>query len=314
MPIDTATKRRSVTTRTMPWARALPVSDGSFDRADRLHLLKLYGAPAVYFWKGATTNWNSAANWSLAPFGAGGAGVPDSTVECIVADVYSSNNCFLSANAACSRLLVTRLGGTLFYLNLGAFDLAVGNDFLLAGQALVLRGTGSLTIGRDFLQSADSILYFNLAGVSPTMAVGRDLTVDVDSGTWTPTNLGGHTITVGRSLSLDRSDGGQVNLAAQSAWVLTVAADGGGTAVASNVSVAYSDASGGLEIDASDGTSTDSGNNSNWLFEAVAVAGPYRVAAAEIFHTGAIAAQDYHAGAAACEVFHSGAVERQVHG
>jgi len=280
MAIDTATKRRSVTTRTMPWARALPVSDGSFDRADRLHLLKLYGAPAVYFWRGAVSPfWSNAANWSLSRLGAGGAGVPNSTIECLVSDSFlPSNSCYVDANATCARLAVERVGGGVFSFNLLSADMAIGTDFIIQGSIVANRGKGNLTIGRDFIQSGTSSFAFvtTLTTETPLMAVGRDLLVDT-TGNFGPTKLAGHTITVGRSLSFNRSGGSTLSLNASGAWTLTVASDGGGTAVATNVNVAYSDASGGLEIDASDGTCTDSGNNSNWLFEVLAVpatAGP----------------------------------------
>lgn len=62
------------------------------------------------------------------------------------------------------------------------------------------------------------------------------------------------------------ADGQTLN--ATAGWTLTVT----GTAVASNIgAVAYSDASGGIEIDASAGPWTDNGNNDGWNFGAVAI-------------------------------------------
>ena len=52
-------------------------------------------------------------------------------------------------------------------------------------------------------------------------------------------------------------------LKATAAWTLTVT----GSAMATGVTVAHSDASGGTEIEADDGTCTDAGNNVNWSFQ-----------------------------------------------
>ena len=70
-------------------------------------------------------------------------------------------------------------------------------------------------------------------------------------------SMNGCSIIVGGDCSFD----GQT-MNATGAWTLTVT----GLATATNVVVAYSDASGGTQIDASDETSTDNGNNINWLF------------------------------------------------
>lgn len=234
----------------------------------------------LLYWRGlVSTDWGTAGNWALTSGGSGGAGVPDVSTNCIIADVYSSRDCYVGTNALCARILATRIGGSPFGFNLLAADMTIGSDFVIEGAIVVNRGSGDLTIGRDFLQSENSIFAFltTLAGETPVMAVARDLIVDVAQGNFGPNKLAGHTITFGRSASFNRSDGNLLGLVGSSAWTLTGASGGGGTAVASNVNVGHSDASGGLQIDASDGTNTDSGNNLNWLFEVVVVpatAGP----------------------------------------
>ena len=73
-------------------------------------------------------------------------------------------------------------------------------------------------------------------------------------------SLNGCSIVIGGNLTLD----GQA-LNATAGWTLTVS----GSAVASGVgNVAYSDASGGTEVDASVGPWVDNGNNDNWGFGA----------------------------------------------
>jgi hypothetical protein len=222
--------------------------------------------PSRLFWRGlVSTDWHNAGNWSLTVAGAGGAGIPSAAVECTVSD-FSNNDCYVTANAACARLRAIRIGGSAFWLNFFSADVTIGGDFLIEGEVYVQRGKGDLTIGRDFLQSDTSIFVFGstLTGETPVTAVGRDLTVDVTTGNWIANKLAGHTITVGRSLSFNRASG-LLDLTAADTWTLTVASGGGGSAVASNCDVTYSDASGGLQINATDGC-TDNGNNPNWLF------------------------------------------------
>ncbi len=75
--------------------------------------------------------------------------------------------------------------------------------------------------------------------------------------------MDGCTITVGGNLSFTASAGTPLELLATVAWVLTVT----GTTFAHYVEAEYSNAAGGTEIDASDGTNTDGGNNFNWLWD-----------------------------------------------
>jgi len=77
-----------------------------------------------------------------------------------------------------------------------------------------------------------------------------------------PGNLNGTTQTVGGNLSLTGQVGTPIDLVASATWNLNVS----GTQSISYVDVAYCDASGGNDIDATDGTNTDSGNNINWFF------------------------------------------------
>ncbi len=70
-------------------------------------------------------------------------------------------------------------------------------------------------------------------------------------------------IIVGGNLSLVASAEIPLELLATAPWVLTVV----GTTFAHHVEAEYSNASGGTQIDALDGTNTDGENNFNWLFD-----------------------------------------------
>ncbi|MEK7218054.1 MAG: hypothetical protein AAB728_01170, partial [Patescibacteria group bacterium] len=94
---------------------------------------------------------------------------------------------------------------------------------------------------------------------------GKAITITGDwntgiQGQVNPVGLPGSVITVGGNLSLTGEENDKLNLAAAGSWTLTVA----GSASASHVNVAYSDASGGNTVIASAGT--NGGGNLNWSF------------------------------------------------
>jgi hypothetical protein len=259
MTIDSATKRFSMMNMGRPWLAVLPVPQGGFDHGGRFHLLSLYSAPIIFYWRGnVDTDWDNQVNWSLSLIGGANAGVPDANTICILG-VSSAKACTLTANAFCYQL---SLGATWsFNLNLSTFDMDVTADLdLLAGG--ILRGSGDLTIGGDFDQLG-GVFSFNQTGSSPVMAVGGDFTVEAGS-VWLITNLPGHTITVGGDLSIDT-----LTLTASAEWFLQV----DGSAVVTSVNAAFSNATGFTQINAIDDSNTDSGNNLNWLFEQAIVIG-----------------------------------------
>ena len=97
---------------------------------------------------------------------------------------------------------------------------------------------------------------------------------DIDPGSqWVGANMTGCAFTVGGAFTPVGADGNRINWNSPGAWTLIV---NGPTPKTSNVDVANSDASGGNEICAADGTNIDSGGNTNWDFGAVAVAGSIR--------------------------------------
>lgn len=164
----------------------------------------------------------------------------------------------LSANAAW-----TKGTGTITFS--GSADQTVDFDDVTIEDVVINKSAGTVTFSDGF--TTDS---FTLT--AGTIAFGATPDTITSSGNWTigtggqvdPTNLDGWTWAVGGNLSLSGESGDLLNLVATAAWYLQVT----GTATASYVNAAYSDASGYTEIDADDGTNTDGGNNVNWAFAA----------------------------------------------
>ncbi|MEK7218217.1 MAG: hypothetical protein AAB728_01995, partial [Patescibacteria group bacterium] len=118
-----------------------------------------------------------------------------------------------------------------------------------------LTGTGTL----DSLLVSSGTVDFNGKAITTT----GNLTIGT-TGQVNPRGLPGSAIAVGGNLSLTGAAGDLLNLSATGAWTLSVT----GTASASYVTAAYSNAGGGTAVDATDGTSTNGGNNTNWNFPA----------------------------------------------
>jgi len=123
-----------------------------------------------------------------------------------------------------------------------------GGTFSAATSTVDLDGTGAQTI-----TGSNSFYGLNIAASSAR-------TIQFESGTT-------QAIAAGGALSFTGTSGGLLTLAPLTSatdWLLTVA--GSASQSISYVSSSYSDASGGAEIDADDGTSTDGGSNTNWNF------------------------------------------------
>ncbi len=250
MAIDSATKRFSMMGRGMPWSRPLPVPSGGFDRAGRLQLLAVYTVPISILWRGnVNTNWSLSNNWNPSI-------VPNQYTKCNFPG-GTFRPCTLTADATCYSLALGSLWGR--YLTLGSFDMTVHNDVDILGGGID-RADGTFVVGGDFTQLG-GILNFSTAGPA-TMAIAGDFDVS-GSAIWFVTDLDGHTITVGGDLSFDTT--GTLDLLAGGEWFLQV----DGAAVVTNVNVAYSNATGFTQIDATDESNTDSDNNLNWLFESL---------------------------------------------
>lgn len=126
---------------------------------------------------------------------------------------------------------------------------------------LTINGSGTFTfgvnesLGGNFLLSAGTV-DFN----GKTVATTGDFTIDTNGQIISDVDaMDGTTINVGGNFSASGTEGDLLTFNASSAWYLNVT----GTANASYVDVAYSDASGGTPI--STANCTNSGNNINWL-------------------------------------------------
>ena len=139
----------------------------------------------------------------------------------------------------------------------GSSTQSVDLDFGSAVEDLVVNATGTVTLAGDvetdsFTGTAGT---FDPNGYTVTTtdvctwSSGFDFVADADA-------MNGCSWLIGGNFS---ADGQTMN--ATASWVLTVL---GAIATATGVSVEFSDASGGLEIDAS--ASTDGGGNLNWSF------------------------------------------------
>lgn len=174
---------------------------------------------------------------------------------------------------------VSQSGGTLTWTKgtgtitfSGSADQSVDFNDLTVEDIVINKSAGTVTFTDGF--TTDS---FTLT--AGTIAFGATPDTITTTGNWTigtagqvdPTELDGWTWSVGGNLSLSGESGDRLNLAATAAWYLQVT----GTATASYVNAAYSDASGYTEIDADDGTNTDGGHNTNWAFGAAFSGSPW---------------------------------------
>ncbi len=160
-----------------------------------------------------------------------------------------------------------RTGGGTFNWIRGTGDItlsgAANQDIDTMGQSwedtIINKAAGTVTLQDDFdavsLTLTDGTL--DVAGFD--IDTDGDFTATDGAGI---TNLGGSTVTVGGNLSMGDSPGGSLDLAPGAAWTLTVS----GTATASFADFGDCDASGGTQVDASDGSCIDSGGNANVLF------------------------------------------------
>ena len=140
------------------------------------------------------------------------------------------------------------------------------------------KGTGTITVGGTSAQSLDflgkTVEDINITNTSADVSITNDVTCDSLSASDGASIkvTAGKTITTDDISNIGGSSGNLVTLRSvtdASQWYLNVS----GTPIVSYVDVKDSNASGGSEIIAIDGTSTDSGNNVNWLFSGIAITG-----------------------------------------
>lgn len=147
--------------------------------------------------------------------------------------------------------------------------------------------TSSISVANNLTVTAGTI-DFNAQSISITGNLKMDIGSQIIA---TSTAMDGVSITVGGDLDLDGETADKLTFSWTSAWTLSVTGNAdmnyvsfqttsttsmtltvsGNRAIASNVDVEYSNALGGTQISATDGTNTDNGNNTNWNFTLVTI-------------------------------------------
>lgn len=141
----------------------------------------------------------------------------------------------------------------------------------LSSYMLTLSGNGTplnLTSHGALSSSTGTVAYTGSGAQSITPAIYYGLSITASSArTATFTSGSTYTVAANGTLTLTGSAGQLLTLAPNSTtdWNLNVNSTGTTVSV-SYVSVSHSNAGGGKQIDASNGTNTDGGNNTNWLF------------------------------------------------
>jgi hypothetical protein len=145
----------------------------------------------------------------------------------------------------------------------GTADQSINFDCQTTEDIVINKSSGTVTLANcldaESLTHSDGALDTNNKDVTTT----DNLTISAGA-TVTGSNLDGTTWTVGGDLDISGTDEDTfLDLVAGASWDLDVT----GTATAKWVDVAYSDASGGSEVEGLAGT--DSGNNVNWAFTGI---------------------------------------------
>ncbi len=126
---------------------------------------------------------------------------------------------------------------------------------------LVLTGPVST---ESFLGTSIGSGDFDPGGQNITTVAAGDFTLGENMQISTPANLNGATWTVAGDFLVAGGVGDLLDLKGAAAWNVAIT----GRARALYVDVSNCDASGGVPVDATDGTSTDSGSNTSWRFPA----------------------------------------------
>ena len=131
-------------------------------------------------------------------------------------------------------------------------------------EDITVNSTGIKTLTGDVTTDSLTVSAGTLNTNAKNITTTGNFTI-ADGGLVTASGLAGSTLTVGGNFSAAGHSGALLTLNPSAAWYLNVT----GTANASYVNAAYSDASGGTAITQTN--STDSGHNVNWLFNAAPV-------------------------------------------
>jgi len=227
---------------------------------------------------GSTYNgtWNIAKQWGGATFTFAGnviftgnvAITADGSAHVFTVDLGTNNasltfqgNLSLAVTYAGASITWTKGTGTITLGDNPADGTQTINFLDKTVEDIVVNASGDT---KQFTDGVTTVSFTGTAGTidlnSQTISTTGDFTIGT-SGNVDATNLDGSTINVGGDFDVAGSNGDLLTLNASAPWYLNVT----GTGTASYVNVAYSDASGGSAI--SQTNSTDSDNNTNWLFD-----------------------------------------------
>ncbi len=253
--------------------------------------------PGTYGGEVTVLSNDSGGNCTLTPSAAG-----EYVFNDLILRAAGASTCTLANNtngpasitvAGTLTKIVAATGTIVISSNLKATDWVLqGNVVHTEGSGTITwtPGTGTITLSGTAAQAIDfgvgaSIENLIIAKASETATIGNSFTTDSLDGESGTLDINGKTITVTNNMGWGEgfviadpigatfAVGGNFSatgqtVAATGAWFLTVT---GVAAAHGSGSVLYSDASGGSQIRAAGWT--DGGNNSNWLFRALIVAG-----------------------------------------
>ncbi|MEW6027838.1 MAG: GLUG motif-containing protein, partial [Planctomycetota bacterium] len=120
------------------------------------------------------TSWNTAANWSNQPGGAGGAGVPG-TNDYAVFDSNSVQACIFDTNPSIYTLVIDGYAQT---INMNSYDLTTQREMILASGAVTFTANGNVTIGTDYVQTAGTFT----SSYNKTFTVGGSFSIPRTAG------------------------------------------------------------------------------------------------------------------------------------
>ena len=235
---------------------------------------------ASRYWVGGSASWNGTAGtkWATTSGGSGGAAVPTSSD-----DVYfdaSSGSALVIVDTIATRyarsITFTSFTGTFSASSSGGSPLEISRDLTFSSPGMAF----NYNAGFKFTPNAatgtiigDSKLIGN--NDLEIVATGGGTIVINDQCTFKNVTLSQGTLSIGAGVivfvtNFTASGLYATTIKSTSSGVQGVLYKSSGTVTVSNVSIQDNNATGGAVWDASNGTNTNLGNNTGWVFPAVA--------------------------------------------
>ncbi|MBU0766411.1 LamG domain-containing protein, partial [Patescibacteria group bacterium] len=177
------------------------------------------------------------------------------------------------------NLIVGSTGSAVYHLA-NADSLALSGSLTISGGTLAVTNGQNITLSGSLIQGANGTFTAG-TGTVTLDGIAQTLSGAISFNNLTKTITNADTLTF--SLNGEKSISGALTLQGAVSNLLSLRSESSGTAAPirldastgtqtlTYLDVKDSDASGGVELDASDGTSTDSENNTNWSFPAPTV-------------------------------------------